>query len=295
MCMASGLWAGLLLGRTSLAAEVQSTAPAQLQGGPADRPRVDLPGTMQLRVLGGPRADRPYELWISLPAGKNKPLDGHPVLFVLDGNAHFGSFHEARRAQEAFAECMVVAVGYAVQETHDFLRRAYDYSPPAPAGSQPPQGGDEEFLDTLQDVVIPAVAARWHIDRRAMSLFGHSFGGMFALRTLFKRPLLFTHHVAASPTLWWRDDYLLAFEQQFVAAVQQGQVKPIHQSLLLIVGDQEPPQEIQDVQSLQLRLEPLSRHGLRTSYQLQPGEDHMSLPIAIAPKVLRQIFTARRI
>lgn len=255
---------------------------------------VTMAGTRRLHVRGGPDKDRPYELLVSLPAGKRVPEQGHPVLFVLDGNAHFGAFHDARRAQETFAETIVVAVAYPTQETHDFLRRAYDYSPAAPAGTTPPQGGDLEFLDTLEKVVIPAIAEHWRIDRGTMALFGHSFGGMFTLRALFTRPMLFTHYVAASPTLWWRDDYLLAPERAFVADLEQGRVAPIHQSLLLIVGDQEPPQEVQDTRSLQRRLEPLSRYGLRSSFTLVPGEDHMSLPIATVTQMLRQVFTARR-
>lgn len=269
-------------------AQARGTAPPD----PA-APPVTLPGTQALSVRGGPARDREYRLLVSLPAGKTVPAKGYPVLFVLDGNAHFGAFHDARRAGPAFAETMVVSVGYPTEGTHDFLRRSYDFSPPAPAGEKPPQGGDDEFLDTLEQVVIPEIARRHPLDRDRLSLFGHSFGGMFAMHALFTRPMLFTHYVSASPSLWWRDDYLLPQERRFAARVAAGEISPVHQSLLLVIGERETPQEIQDAQALAQRLAPLSAYGLRTAFHLQPGEDHMSLPIAIAPTVLRQVFSAR--
>lgn len=290
------LFASLSL--TALAAlstsPLQARAQAPSTAMPSRQPVV-LPGTHALSVRGGPARDREYRLLVSPPAGKAVPRGGHPTLFVLDGNAHFGAFHDARRASSAFAETMVVSVGYPTDGTHDFLRRSYDYSPPAPAGEKPPQGGDDEFLDTLEQVVIPEITRHYALDRDRLSLFGHSFGGMFAVHALFTRPMLFTHYVSASPSLWWRDDYLLPQERRFAARVTAGEIAPVHQSLLLVIGDRETPQEIQDAQALAQRLAPLSAYGLRTAFQLQPGEDHMSLPIAIAPMVLRQVFSARRL
>lgn len=254
---------------------------------------VSLPGTRQFRFPAEASGDREYRLLVSEPAGKRVPRAGHPVLFVLDGNAHFSAFHDAKRAQSGFAEAIVVGVGYPTSLPHDYLRRSYDFSPPvAPELNSPPQGGDDEFLGTLERI-IAELLQRYPIDRKQLSLFGHSFGGMFVMHALFTRPSLFSHYIAASPSLWWNEHYLLAQEHDFEERVESGAWSPRHQSLLLVAGERETPQDIQEVQALERRLQRLSRWGLRVALHLQPEEDHMSVPISIAPRVLRQVFTAR--
>lgn len=259
--------------------------PAPLAAAP-----VRMPGTQELALKSATGAD--YRIWISEPTGPVPYTGGYRVLYVLDGNAFFGTFHDAKRLQDQFADTIIVAVGYPTDQPYDFDRRAYDLTPPAP-GAKPPQGGQDELLDFLEKTLKPAIAARYKVDSRQESLFGHSFGGMFALYALYTRPTLFDHYVAASPTLWWADRYLLPPERAFAVEVARGDADLRHTSLLLAAGDAEPPQEVQDVIALERRLQPLSAHGLRTSLLLQPGEDHMSVTPAIATQVLRDVFTAR--
>lgn len=67
-----------------------------------------------------------------------------------------------------------------------------------------------------------------------------------------------------------------------------------HSSLTLLVGDREMPQEIQDARQLQHRLEGLSQYGLRSDFQVEPGEDHMSMPFRVVPRVMEEVTTTRR-
>ncbi len=256
----------------------------------AENVRVRMPGTRELTLTGPQGAD--YRIWISEPVGAVPYTGGHRVLYVLDGNAFFGLFHDAKRLQDGFADTIIVSVGYPTDKPYDFTRRAYDFTPPAP-GAKPPQGGQDALLDFLEKTLKPAIAARYRVDTDQESLFGHSFGGMFALYAMYTRPALFDHYVAASPTLWWANRYLLPSERAFAARVARGEVDVRQTSLLLAVGDAEPAQEVQDVIALERRLQPLSAQGLRTGLRVQPGEDHMSLTPAIVTQVLRETFTAR--
>jgi len=271
---------------------VMSALAAALIGlsGPALAAPVQMPGTQELALKSQQGAQ--YRIWISEPSGPVPYTGGYRVLYVLDGNAFFGTFHDAKRLQDDFADTIIVAVGYPTDKPHDFDRRAYDLTPPAP-GAKPPQGGQDELLDFLEKTLKPAIAARYKIDSQQESLFGHSFGGMFALYAMYTRPALFDHYVAASPTLWWANRYLLPPERAFVGRVERGEVDVRHTSLMLAAGDVEPAQEVQDVTALERRLQPLSAYGLRTSLRIQPGEDHMSMTPAIAAQVLREVFTAR--
>src|SRR5690606_2422063 len=52
-----------------------------------------------------------YRIFLSYPGVGEPPADGYPVLYVLDGNAMFAGFAEARRIQEYQDVGKVIVVG----------------------------------------------------------------------------------------------------------------------------------------------------------------------------------------
>ena len=268
------------------------TNAANAENLPAEQ-AVALDGTVLWQMTND--AGQPYRIFISKPEGDVPYTGGYPVLYLLDGNAYFPGFHAAKRTQTDFRQAIIVGIGYPGEAPLNFLRRSYDFSPPVPADrNTPPQGGQDELLDFIEHTLMPAVAKRFAVDPQQQSLYGHSFGGMFAVYTLFTRPELFDHIVSVSPSLWWHDRYLLAPEREFVARVNAGDLDVTHKSLALYLAEGDSPQEIQDASSLQQRLLPLSALGLRTNFYLETGEDHMSIPFRIESRVLNEVLTARR-
>lgn len=254
---------------------------------------VPLDGTEQWLMKSAEGRD--YRIMVSLPEGDVPWTGGYPVIYLLDGNAYFPAFHAAKRAQERWNGVIVVAIGYPSSTPLDFERRAFDLSPPQPPErNTPPQGGQDQFLDFIEKRLMPKVNERFKVDQDQRSLVGHSFGGMFGVYTLFTRPQLFQHVVAISPSLWWHDRYLLTPERAFSQRAIDGKIDLTHSSLTLMMGDREMPQEIQDARSLQHRLEGLSQYGLRSDFQVEAGEDHMSMPFRVVPRVLEELTTTRR-
>ena len=254
---------------------------------------VALDGTEQWSMKSA--EGREYRIMISLPEGDVPWTGGYPVIYLLDGNAYFPAFHAAKRAQDRLRGAILVAIGYPSDTPLDFERRAFDLSPPQPAErNKPPQGGQDLFLDFIEKRLMPKVNARFKVDQDQRSLVGHSFGGMFGVYALFTRPQLFQHVIAISPSLWWRDRYLMAHERTFMQRAHAGQLDLTHSSLTLLIGDREMPQEIQDARALQLRLEALSQYGLRSDFQLEAGEDHMSVPFRVPTRVLDELISTRR-
>lgn len=238
---------------------------------------------------------RDYRIMVSLPEGDVPYTGGYPVIYIVDGNALFPAFHAAKRVQEHWKGAILVAIGYPSNTPYDFNRRAFDLSPPQPAErNDPPQGGQDLFLDFIEKRLMPKVNERFKVDQDQRSLVGWSFGGMFGVYSLFTRPALFQHVVAISPSLWWRDRYLLAHERAFTEQAHTGKLDLTHTSLSIWAGDREMPQEIQDVRALQRRLENLSQYGLRSDFQLEAGEDHMSIPFRVTTRVLEELLTTRR-
>lgn len=125
---------------------------------------------------------------------------------------------------------LVVGVGYPLVETASLwdARRGYDLTPPCenftapkdPDGQPRPHahGGADKFLQLITEVVQPfllgSVFPRLEVRRTA--LFGHSYGGLFVLHSLFTRPTSFDTYLAASPSIWWNDRFVMAEESRFL-------------------------------------------------------------------------------
>jgi len=254
---------------------------------------VTLDGTEQWQMQSA--AGRDYRIMVSLPEGEVPYTGGYPVIYLLDGNAYFPAFHAAKRAQPKLRGAILVAIGYPSDTPLDFTRRAFDLTPPAPPErNTPPQGGQDLFLDFIEQRLMPKVAERFKVDPDQRSLVGHSFGGMFGLYALFTRPTLFQHVVAVSPSLWWRDQHLLAPERAFTQRALAGQLALTHTSLSIVMGERDSVQMVDDARALSVRLQALSGMGLRTGFRIEAGEDHASVPFRIPNQVLGELMGNRR-
>lgn len=289
---AAGVFAALLLGVPMLAAAEQTPATPPVAG-------YVMPGTeaWEFSSDGG----EVYRIFVSLPEGA-PPAEGFPVLYVLDGNAMFAGFAEARRIQEGAApeigKTIVVGVGYPTEQLYD-SRRLYDFTPkilhPPPPGQRAlaglRSGGRDQFLSFLVDKLRPEMARRYKINLERQALFGHSLGGLFALHALYTRPGAFHAIVAASPSLWWNDQAMLEQERDFAARLAQGKVPRVSR-LMMVAGEREEViLNTWDTEALAKRIEPLSAYGLRTRFKVYQGESHMTVPSRAVTDTLRFVFT----
>lgn len=134
----------------------------------------------------------------------------YPVLYLLDGDAHF--LHVAGVADfladnRRMPRVLVVAVPNLSRDT-----RTRDLTPEPgtdfefqgrPAREAfPTAGGADPFLRFLRDELAPWVEARYAVAPFRV-LIGHSFGGLFNIHALHTDPDAFGAHIAISPSLWW--------------------------------------------------------------------------------------------
>src|SRR3546814_4521252 len=89
-------------------------------------------------------AGRTYRILISRPAGE-APEGGYPILYILDGNAMFAGFAEARRIQgfgdRDLDKMIVVGIGHPGEQVYD-PRRMEDFT-----------GRSEEHTSELQSLM----------------------------------------------------------------------------------------------------------------------------------------------
>lgn len=195
------------------------------------------------------KAGRDYRIFVWQPATgqMNGPL---PVVYLLDGNGTFpiaaaaAALQSRRPERTGVQPAIIVGIGYPTTLWLDAERRTYDYTPPLPADALPRRpddgnwsrtGGADRFLDFIEHELRPRLEGEFDIDRDNSALFGHSFGGLFVLHTLFTRPHLFRTYAAASPSIWFGGEHLMAAKTRFM---ESAPLMPTRR-LLVTVGSLE--------------------------------------------------------
>lgn len=190
---------------------------------------------------------RTYRLFVFVPSAPPPPA-GYPVLYLLDGNSTYPLAASLLQLAEhssnpaGITPGIVVGIGYPGDAPIDLVSRAEDYTPPAPDLSETgdlsgnKQGGADRFLDFIETELKPALAADFKIDPARQTLFGHSYGGLFTLHTLFTRPGSFQRYVAASPSIWWNQRHILVEKDTWLKTFAPGDSSP---RLLVTVGSLE--------------------------------------------------------
>lgn len=175
---------------------------------------------------------RHYRIDISIPRGL-MPAQGYPVLYMLDGNAAMATLTDADLAalSQSGTPPVLVAIGYDVPTRNDVVARAFDYTPPTYENGQRISqqddrgregGGADIFLDYIESKIKPFVQSRVKTDPHKTYLWGHSYGGLFTLHTLYTRPDAFSRYIVGDPSAWWNDGVLVNSWRKFDASQAAG-------------------------------------------------------------------------
>lgn len=178
----------------------------EAHGAPAGAAEVRLPQSRQWTMRS--RAGRDYEIFVAVPEGAPPP-GGFATLYVLDGNAMFLTTAEAvrayarRRDRERDLRAIVVGIGY--PEGVDVpAARTLDLTPdvPEPRARQA-TGGADAFLAFILDELRPRIAREFPVDPARQGLMGHSYGGLFTIGALTRRPEAFQTWIGMSSSFWF--------------------------------------------------------------------------------------------
>ncbi|PCJ22329.1 MAG: esterase [SAR86 cluster bacterium] len=150
--------------------------------------------------------DEDRDLWIYVPKSASEPENSnikYPVMYLLDGNAHFHSVSGMIRrlssasSRKVAPEMIIVGI-----PNTDRMR---DLTPTHVEGTT---GGGREFLDFVENEVIPYVEGNYPASTYR-TFVGHSLGGLTVIDALINRSDVFSNYVAIDPSLWWDDQFLL--------------------------------------------------------------------------------------
>lgn len=198
----------------------------------------------EMHMMASHHTGRTYRITIGLPLGyARSPDEGWPfndtpakwpVVYVLDGNWYFGMVTDIIRPMAwcgSTTDAIVVGIGYAQDKDpieafrESFTRRDHDLTPirdEAVAQSMEktfkrpvPNGDALHFHQFIKEELIPFIEQTYRADPSRRVLVGHSYGGLFALFSLFETPDLFQTLVIGSPTLSYGNRFMFGREEAF--------------------------------------------------------------------------------
>lgn len=246
-----------------------------------------------------------YRIMVAMPLQAD-PAKNLPAIFVLDGNAYFGSAAEVltRFQRNAIATpAILFAIGYPGDDADDIeRRRALDLtiSPSKEEKDAGKFGGADRFLRVLEEEIKPFIAAHYKVDPANLAIWGHSYAGLAVLRSMLRNPGAFATYAVSSPSIWWNDREILRDEEKFSAAVRAGDV-----SLRLLVtsgGDEQPRgdgpeakrrapfRQIDNASELAARLVALNPAKVKVARVIFDGEVHISVSFASLSRAMRFAF-----
>lgn len=143
------------------------------------------------------------KIWIYTPnitSQSVSPDKRYPVLYLLDGDAHFfstvGIIQQLSQANGngVLPEMIVVAI--------ENTNRLRDFVPSDDLNKTNP------FIDFLSSELIPYIDKNYNTAPYKL-LVGHSLGGLTAIDVLTKFPQLFNAYIAIDPSMWYNNEKFL--------------------------------------------------------------------------------------
>lgn len=221
------------------------------------------------------------------------PKKGYPVLYLLDGDNYFA--HAALLAHtllqppgtQTSPALIIVGIGYPNGKLLDLDKRARDYTPP-PQSPDGKHGGAAQFARFMHEELLPHLHAQYRINPEEQNIFGHSYGGLFALYHLHGDTPLRRYYLS-SPSIWWENRRILQ-----EAATWRG--NPHTHSIRISVGsleqgsaDDEKRRARAMVDNARALGEQLQAHHADTQFSLLDGETHGSAAFQAIHRMMQHL------
>jgi predicted alpha/beta superfamily hydrolase len=240
-------------------------------------------------VLSSTNTSTKYSVFVQLPRNYESDTSRrYPVLLHLDGNAYFDVIKDAvTKSQNDYPDPtppIVVGIGYENAYVMDSLRvRDYTFPEALPVDSFATSGGAERFYTFINEELLPYIDSNYRTQRATGTMMGHSFGGYFVLYALGRvledghnRLSEFNHYVAASPSIGYRDGYII---RQLTKQIEKASPEQLRRKKLYVtIGEEELAY---DPSNLFNKLKEILSHGngMKINIKEYRHTDHMGTAI----------------
>jgi len=254
--------------------------------------------SIKSNILGEER-----KIWVYVPDAASDPKKRFPVVYLLDGDAHFtGVVGMIKHLGGSSTGPDMIVVGIPnTDRTRDLTPTKSILMP----GGTPDQnlktsGGGEKFESFIAKELIPHIDSVYPVAPYKM-LIGHSLGGLTVMNIIVHHPDMFNSYIAIDPSMWWDKQKLLnqardVFEQQKyngkslylgIANTIPGAMDTL-QVRLDTTGETE---HIRSILALKDILQRNKANGLNFAYGYYKNDDHGSVPLITEYDGLRFLFS----
>ena len=247
------------------------------------------------------------EVWIHMPASYYDVLytkPKYPVLYLLDGPAHFyavsGMMKQLSSANgnSVVPEMIIVAISN-TDRSRDLTPTSAGMDFFSGDSIQYASGGGAQFLEFMETELIP------HIDKTYpaapyRTFVGHSFGGLAVLNALITTPVLFDNYIAIDPSLWWDDQTFLKTITSNLSApnfagkslyVGVANTMKAGMSIKKVVHDRtKSTAHIRSILEFVKDMETNKENGLHFDWKYYPEDGHGSVPLIATYDAFRFLF-----
>lgn len=238
-------------------------------------------------------------VWVYVPAPEANPdmtPKRFPVLYLLDGDAHFGFTGSLlKQLSEGFNHALPEMIIVGIPNTN----RMRDLTPTHIRNTRTipdstvfrETGGGPAFLDFLEKELFPFVESKYPATPYRL-LAGHSLGGLMVADAMLTRPALCQGWIAIDPSLWYDNTYLLTRLRKaggirppkpssFFMAMANNLPKGMD-TLRMRRDSSAATEDNRAIQEFADLLHQLPHPSLRWTWRYYPEDDHGSVvPIAL--------------
>ncbi len=231
----------------------------------------------------------------SLTASYLVPGKSYPVLYLLDGDAHFlstiGIIQQLSQANGNAVLPEMIIVG--IEHTN----RMRDLVPSVATGNN--KEVKNSFVDFLSTELMPYIEKNYNTAPYKL-LAGHSLGGLTAIDILTNNPNMFNAYIAIDPSMWYKNEHFLniaiaKLPTQNLSGKRLfiGTANTMPRGMVLSKLEKDSSAETQHIRSifkLDKFLKGNSRTGLKYTSKYYGNDSHNSVPLISEYDALRFIF-----
>ncbi len=217
--------------------------------------------------------DEDRKLSIRLPKSYQDTEKSYPVIYLTDGENHFGHGVSAVTTLEEY-EMMPESIVIAIPNLKDTRLRDLVYE-------------SDKFISFIQDELKPFVNSNFRTSGIDI-LFGHSSAGGFTLNILREQTDLFDGYISASPSISMKEERIKQY-QDFLKH-QDGKVS---KSLYITMGgiaDEGVAIRPENIEFLITLLEDNAPESIAWKYDQHPEQNHMTSPYLTLFRGLSWVF-----
>lgn len=248
------------------------------------------------------------KIWVYVPEGGSGDVFAkkrYPVIYLLDGDAHFSSVVgmiqqlATVNGNMICPEMIVVAIPN-TDRTRDLTPTHVDADPPyMDSAFSKTSGGGEKFISFIEKELMPYINTQYPTEPYKM-LIGHSFGGLTVMQTFVHHTDLFNSYICIDPSMWW-DKQTLLKETKKVLAEKKFQGTSLFLGIANTMEDgmnintitkdtSAVSRHIRSILTLKSYFEANKQNGLKFQSKYYGNDSHGSVPLITEYDALHFLF-----